>query len=49
MEELSGPKWYKPSSLTDLYAIMKEENSSHSVRLLVGNTGKGVKKVMREL
>jgi hypothetical protein len=41
MEELSGPTWYKPSSLADLYAIIKEETPSHSVRLLVGNTGKG--------
>ncbi|XP_028399776.1 xanthine dehydrogenase/oxidase-like isoform X2 [Dendronephthya gigantea] len=40
--ETSGPQWYKPSSLTELYSILKGQ--SGSVRLVVGNTGKGVYK-----
>ncbi|XP_028415709.1 xanthine dehydrogenase-like [Dendronephthya gigantea] len=43
MRELSSPLWYKPSSLSDVYNILKE-HISDSVRLVGGNTGKGVYK-----
>ena len=39
-EQLSGPIWFKPSSLRDLYAILNA-HVSESVKLVVGNTGTG--------
>lgn len=39
-EQLSGPMWFKPASLTGLYAILNA-HVSESVKLVVGNTGAG--------
>ena len=44
MEKLSGPLWYKPSSLTDLFNVL-DKHSSNSVRLVGGNTGTSEKKL----
>ena len=39
-EQISGPMWFKPASLKDLYTILNA-HSSDSVKMVVGNTGKG--------
>jgi xanthine dehydrogenase/oxidase len=40
-EVVSSPKWYAPSSLADLFAIISA-NPGTSVRLVAGDTGRGV-------